>query len=74
VPPGCALLAPTAPAPPGSLRPPGGVIPPGTVFPPGTLVLPGTVLTPQCLLPKATGETNGRQGGVDALLPGGLLP
>jgi len=37
-------------------------------------VLPGTVLTPQCLLPKATGETNGRQGGVDALLPGGLLP
>jgi phospholipid/cholesterol/gamma-HCH transport system substrate-binding protein len=74
VPEGCALLPPTAAAPPGSVRPPGGVVQPGTVFPPGTLLLPGTILTPQCLLPPTTGATNGRQGGVGDLLPGGLLP
>ncbi|GIJ43334.1 hypothetical protein Val02_02200 [Virgisporangium aliadipatigenens] len=71
LPEGCQLLPPLAEAPPGSVRPPGGVVQPGTVFPPGTLLLPGTILTPQCLLPPATAATNGRQGGLSDLLPGG---
>ncbi len=71
---GCVIIAPGSPAPAGSIKPPGGIIQPGTVFPPGTLLLPGTALSPQCLLPPATGATNGQTGSVTDVLSGGLLP
>jgi phospholipid/cholesterol/gamma-HCH transport system substrate-binding protein len=74
LPTGCVIIAPGSPAPPGSLKPPGGVIQPGTVFPPGTMLLPGSSLSPQCLLPPATGATNGQTGSVTDILSGGLLP
>jgi phospholipid/cholesterol/gamma-HCH transport system substrate-binding protein len=74
LPTGCVIIAPGRPAPPGGITPPGGVIEPGTVFPPGTMLLPGSSLSPQCLLPPATGATNGLTGTVNDVLSGGLLP
>jgi hypothetical protein len=38
------------------------------------MLLPGSSLSPQCLLPPATGATNGRTGSVTDVLSGGLLP